>query len=218
MEELERFHSIMIMIERTKREAAAKRRKEKEEYQERKRVQHEQRRRDEEQRRRQEDDEKKRLEEKRRKEEERARYFEELRQEHCKQEGARERRRRQVLCRATEDTRLAETFAAYECQWTDLKASAQAPISFAKFPWPSLLLVQSPADITLENVREFVFHPARPNIQGKSAKDRLKVEILRWHPDKFNATVVKNLPQSERELVAEAASLVARWMNRLLTE
>ncbi|KAI0354439.1 hypothetical protein OH77DRAFT_1360973, partial [Trametes cingulata] len=71
-------------------------------------------------------------------------------------------------------------------------------------------------DITYERVREFLFHPFRNTIEGKSPKDVLKVEVMRWHPDKFDVQIRPKVREEHWEKTREAAGLVARWVTRLL--
>ncbi|KAI0329475.1 hypothetical protein GY45DRAFT_1236139, partial [Cubamyces sp. BRFM 1775] len=71
-------------------------------------------------------------------------------------------------------------------------------------------------DVTLERVRAFVFHPFRESIQGKTPKEILKTEVLRWHPDKFDAIIGPKVLDDDWEKTKEAAGLVARWLTTLM--
>ncbi|KAI9068920.1 hypothetical protein FKP32DRAFT_1534881, partial [Trametes sanguinea] len=71
-------------------------------------------------------------------------------------------------------------------------------------------------DITYERVREFLFHPFRTTIEGKTRKEILKVEVLRWHPDKFDTFISPKIREGQWEATKEAAGLVARWVTRLM--
>ncbi|KAI0668219.1 hypothetical protein C8Q78DRAFT_939974, partial [Trametes maxima] len=70
--------------------------------------------------------------------------------------------------------------------------------------------------ITLERVREFFFHPFRGSNEGKERKDILKIEVLRWHPDKFDNFIRPKVAQADWEKVKEAAGLVARCVTTLM--
>ncbi|KZP08296.1 hypothetical protein FIBSPDRAFT_712785, partial [Athelia psychrophila] len=69
-------------------------------------------------------------------------------------------------------------------------------------------------DITLQRVREFVFHPLRKGMVLKSRRDRVRAEMLKWHPDKFNAKVLSKVVDAEQ--VTEAAGQVARFLTEIM--
>jgi preprotein translocase subunit Sec63 len=67
-------------------------------------------------------------------------------------------------------------------------------------------------------MEEFIFHPLRPGMELKSRKDRLKIEMLRFHPDKFNSNIVRKLRECDREKATEIAGALARMLTDMLTE
>ncbi|KAI0824443.1 hypothetical protein BC628DRAFT_1296452, partial [Trametes gibbosa] len=71
-------------------------------------------------------------------------------------------------------------------------------------------------EITYARVREFFFHPCRGNIEGKTPKEILKIEVLRWHPDKFDHLIAPKVTAADWERTKEAAGLVARWVTQLM--
>ncbi|KAI0773139.1 hypothetical protein BD413DRAFT_440656, partial [Trametes elegans] len=71
-------------------------------------------------------------------------------------------------------------------------------------------------EMTYERVREFLFHSFRSTTAGKSHKEVLKMEVLRWHPDKFDSLIGPKMRQDEWAKTKEAAGLVARWVTRLM--
>ena len=104
-----------------------------------------------------------------------------------------------------------ERFALYERKWTTLKSNASI-LSFEHLPWPTLHDVSSPADITYANMVEFFYHPDRPGCEGKSQKERSRVELLRWHPDKFLGKVLTKVDAAHRAMVEEAAGQVTLFL------
>ncbi|KAG2339670.1 hypothetical protein BDR05DRAFT_891357 [Suillus weaverae] len=86
-------------------------------------------------------------------------------------------------------------------------------------PWP---LFQpgctSPDDISRRSMEQFIFHPLRPGMEIKSRKDRLKAEILRFHPDKFNSHIVRKLRECDREKAIEIAGVLARMLTDMMAE
>ncbi|KAI0065010.1 hypothetical protein BV25DRAFT_1775703, partial [Artomyces pyxidatus] len=83
-------------------------------------------------------------------------------------------------------------------------------------PWPFARNLSTIDEITVETVSEFIFHPLRTCAEGKSRRDRVRAEMLRWHPDKFNAKVMPRIIECEREIVQLAAGAVARVLTELM--
>jgi hypothetical protein len=52
----------------------------------------------------------------------------------------------------------------------------------------------------------------------KSRKDRLKVEILRFHPDKFNSNIVRKLRECDKEKAIAIAGALARMLTHMMAE
>ena len=107
-------------------------------------------------------------------------------------------------------------FDEYEAKWTELKEGRELPpLPFEILPWPVLgLPAYGPSDITLPRVEEFVFHPLRSGWEMKSRRDRVRAEILRWHPDKFNAKVLGKVISPDS--VSEGAGAVARFLTKIM--
>ncbi|KAF8268321.1 hypothetical protein EI94DRAFT_1578099, partial [Lactarius quietus] len=89
---------------------------------------------------------------------------------------------------------------------------------FSDIPWPLFGVPMSAEDITLERVQEFLCHPQRESVLSAGAVKSLRSEMLRWHPDKFNAKVINKVIEGEREEVMEAAGKVARFLTQLTAE
>ncbi|KAI0253013.1 hypothetical protein BJV78DRAFT_1110448, partial [Lactifluus subvellereus] len=87
-------------------------------------------------------------------------------------------------------------------------------LGFGDVPWPLFGAVGSVQDITWQRVREFVFHPLRSSVQGNQVKS-IRLEMLRWHPDKFEWKVLDKIIEDDREAVKEAAEHVARILTQL---
>ncbi|KAG1762836.1 hypothetical protein EDD22DRAFT_979639 [Suillus occidentalis] len=218
-------------------EGSARRKKEEEEF---RRL--EELRRQEEERRRQEEEKRRREEERRRKEEEKRRQ-EEARQEQARlraqpQEEAERRAREQAEQRLREEAQRQERqrqeelrrnqaqadivafFQLYDAKWQELKLSKNlTSVMLCEMPWPIFQQgCTSPDDISRRSMEEFIFHPLRPRMELKSRKDRLKVEILRFHPDKFNSNIVHKLRECDREKAIEIAGELARMLTHMMAE
>jgi hypothetical protein len=80
-------------------------------------------------------------------------------------------------------------------------------------PWPVLAYISHPDQITYPAVEEFLFHPLRT---VKSPKDRLKAEMLRWHPDKFDGRILGKVVVEQIDMVREASGHVARILTQMM--
>jgi hypothetical protein len=108
--------------------------------------------------------------------------------------------------------------ARYDDAWNTLKNdNIVIPhlINFVQIPWPVLAHITRPDQITYAAVEKFVFHPLR---DPKSPKDRLRVEMLRWHPDKFNGKVLSHVMADQIDVVREASGHVARILTQMMTK
>ncbi|KAI9568639.1 hypothetical protein HD554DRAFT_2021744 [Boletus coccyginus] len=85
-------------------------------------------------------------------------------------------------------------------------------------PWPVFGVVSSADQITYRDVRTFLFHPHRPSIEGKTARDRVKWEVLRFHPDKFDTRIIPKVKPSQQAVAQEIAGAVARILTTIVTE
>ncbi|KAH7919314.1 hypothetical protein BV22DRAFT_994543, partial [Leucogyrophana mollusca] len=70
--------------------------------------------------------------------------------------------------------------------------------------------------VTYERMQAFVFHPARPGMEGKSRRDRVKADMLKYHPDKFNSLTLGKVTEYEQGVAAEVAGVVARLLTRMM--
>ncbi|KAG1878072.1 hypothetical protein DFJ58DRAFT_712690 [Suillus subalutaceus] len=190
--------------------------------------QEEEKRRQEEARRRQEEA-RRRAEELARLREQRERELQAKREAFRKaQEEAERRAREQAEQRLREEARRQERQRQEELLrnkaqadlWQELKLSQKlTSVMLFEMPWPTFQQgCASPDDISRRNVEEFIFHPLRPGMETKSRKDRLKVEILRFHPDKFNSSIVRKLRECDREKASEIAGALARILTNMMTE
>ena|SRR5882762_11112269 len=106
----------------------------------------------------------------------------------------------------------------HTAKWAELKDGRELPpLCFAILPWPMLgAFAAEPSDITRQRVEEFVYHPLRRGMELKNRRERVRMEILKWHPDKFNAKVLGKVIDAAQ--VAEGAGLVARFLTQIMEE
>lgn len=124
--------------------------------------------------------------------------------------------RQVALPRQSLAEQVANRLARYDNQWDALKNEnfdIGEPLHFAQMPWPVLAHVTLPEQITYSAVEEFLFHPLRA---VKSPKDRLRGEVLRWHPDKFDAKILSKVMVEEIEMVREASGHVVRILTQMM--
>lgn len=116
-----------------------------------------------------------------------------------------------------QEAEILERFRLYDAKWEFLKSGAPnlPPLSFNQLPWPLPYDVQCVGQFADDAVRFFLFHPFRPGYEGKTEKERLKMEMLKWHPDKFEGKILPLVAESERAAVSEAAGLISRFLNML---
>lgn len=111
-----------------------------------------------------------------------------------------------------------EFLKVYDFKWEHIKTkSSSIPLIYAQeVPWPVLFPLQSLEQIVVQNVAPFFLHPGRVGLQGKTQREILKAEMLRWHPDKFNNTVLSKIPEVDVELARDAAGRVARILTQMM--
>ena len=119
---------------------------------------------------------------------------------------------------------LQEQFELYEKKWevlrsgVDINGTAVHLIHFSQIPWPVVnMTLTDPSQIQPGPVREFVMHPLR-NKPGKNRSKKFKVmdELGRWHPDKFNPTVLSRVRKEDRDAVSKAAIEVTSVLTNML--
>ncbi|KAG2144146.1 uncharacterized protein EDB93DRAFT_1241310 [Suillus bovinus] len=242
LEHAERDRQATLRLEentrRKKEEEESRRLGELRRLEEERRRQEEEKRRQEEARRRQEElrrraEEQARLREQRERElqakreafrkaqEEAERRAREQAERHLREEAQRqERQRQEELRRNKVQADIVDFFQLYDAKWQELKLSKTlTSVMLREMPWP---LFQhgcaSPDDISRRSMEAFIFHPLRPGMETKSRKDRLKVEILRFHPDKFNSNIVRKLRECDRGRAIEIAGALARMLTNMMAE
>jgi len=109
---------------------------------------------------------------------------------------------------------IAERFELYELKWKILKAESPL-VAFEQIPWPVLIDVKDPEDITKDLVKEFVMHPERPRCAGKSQKERVRMDLLLWHPDKCQSRLVDKVPTDFQEMTSETVKKIVRILFEL---
>ena len=223
--ELEDTEYLRLLEEDLRKAEAARRRAEKEEFErlleeDRRKAQETHRRAmEQEEKRRQAERESKERERREREDREKERHEREDREKKRREGREKERRRKE-----REAAKLVTRIRDYEDKWARLRSNAieVEHLSFCDIPWPSFEDVRDVGDITEERVSRFVRHPRpqgseqiQPEGPGGGLIKSLRLEMLRWHPDKFEGKVLEKVFEGDREAVREAAGCVARILTTL---
>jgi len=107
---------------------------------------------------------------------------------------------------------VTKLFEAHRNQWD--KIQTLGSLIWEDFPWPLFKRPKSPDDLTSLAITSYMLSSIHP--QERATKERIKDNIRRWHPDRFNSQLLPKVKESERERVSEGAGLVARILNDLL--
>ncbi|GBE90241.1 hypothetical protein SCP_1900900 [Sparassis crispa] len=209
LDELNRLHKAW-MGRRWRAEREESRRKA-EELRKRERLERERRCREEAEARLQQEEEARRRQEEARRQQEATRR---------RQEEAARQRQEEALreAQAAEAVFISHAFESYDYRWSALRQpnfKFDGPVRFFDMPWPVFIGITAPEDITEDCVRDFLFHPQR--LPGKTRREVLKGDILKWHPDKFKVQLPK-VHEADRSNVAKAAGIVARILIKIKEE
>ena len=118
---------------------------------------------------------------------------------------------------------LQQILEVYDKKWAIIgERDKEDTICFgwADMPFPLFDIppIGASDQITLDNVRKFLFHPLRQGLQTFSKKSILRKELLRWHSDKFDSNVLCYIYPQEKAAVQDAAGVVARLLTELMRE
>jgi len=137
-------------------------------------------------------------------------------QEQFRREQERKERERQARSSKTLGEReIVALFAEHDRQWARLKSLDD--LGWDSFPWPMFKKPTEPEELTGVAIGAYVLSPHHPTDKSKAARDRVKDHIKKWHPDRFETKLLRNVREEEKEKVREGAGLVARNLNEMLT-
>lgn len=141
---------------------------------------------------------------------ERARKQQEL--FHQERERIEQERRRPKVLSQRESIIL---FAEHDWQWERLKTLDD--LGWDNFPWPVFEKPTEPEELTSVAINAYVLSPHHPTDKSKTATDRIKSQIKKWHLDRFETKMLRRVREEEREKVREGARSVALTLNEMLT-
>jgi len=151
------------------------------------------------------------------------------------QAEAEERRRKKSHRRLQQEHAFREE---YECRWASLLHKDQTEptklLSFSDVPWPifpsfpSSKSKEEPVPITVEHltpgaIAAFILPQlddgsASSQERDKKRKDVLRDAMLRFHPDKFEGRVLRQVVEADQERVREAVGIVVRAVRGLMED
>jgi len=108
---------------------------------------------------------------------------------------------------------VVKAWNQYEQAWNTLKDHER--LYFRIIPWPIMTPPRTSEDLTPNAIGNFVLSPHHS--QSKSNRDRLKEQLLRWHPDRFESKWLSKVVVDEKEAVRRAAGAVVRGLNELMS-
>jgi hypothetical protein len=88
-------------------------------------------------------------------------------------------------------------------------------LTWDSFPWPMLKKPTSPEEITTPGISAYILNPLGPG-KEKPSKDRIKEQIRRWHPDRFETKLLPKVDSTQTDQVKAGAGAVVRCLNELL--
>jgi len=109
-------------------------------------------------------------------------------------------------------SQVSTLWQQYEQKWDQLRDKEH--IHWMHIPWPMIKRPSEPEDINVNGIGAFVLSPHHS--QDKSDKDRLKEQLRRWHPDRFETKVLKRVVEGEKDRVRQGAKQVAISLNTLM--
>lgn len=140
-------------------------------------------------------------------------------------ERERAMKEKEETARRAEEERARAASELYDNKWNELKKSetlVNGPVGYHEFPFPLFThdpdQAPRPADIAYDAVSKFVLSPLRQSLSGKTPRERIRSEMLRWHPDKFDAVALPKMREEDKAMTKEAALRVSQFLTRMLGE
>ncbi|KAJ3842278.1 hypothetical protein F5878DRAFT_556058 [Lentinula raphanica] len=110
---------------------------------------------------------------------------------------------------------VIKTFENHARLWERLPEYTE--LRWDYFPWPMVNKPSSADDITYAAIHAYITSPHHPD-KDKHQRDRVKEQIRRWHPDRFETKLLPKVIEEDKERVKEGAGTVVRHLNNLLTK
>src|ERR1700722_5811439 len=123
---------------------------------------------------------------------------------------------RQEIRLQNEEQSLVERWKAYEDRWK-LLLTSNNPLSFHNIPGPTQNAPFDVHDLTLAAISDFLMASLRVRNNTVTKKERIRVSLLRWHPDKISSVWARVI-KSDKEAVREGIGAVFTCLKTLQDE
>jgi hypothetical protein len=146
--------------------------------------------------------------------EERARQQQEqFKREQVRLESERQAKTSKLLSREE----LKRLYENHENKWGQILDSSINNLGWNSFAWPVFKRPSDPDEMTTVAISAYVLSNYAPGAT-KTPKDRIKFQLKRWHPDKFETRILHRVVEEEREKVKMGAGAVVRGLNEMLNK
>ncbi|KAF9444184.1 hypothetical protein P691DRAFT_763619 [Macrolepiota fuliginosa MF-IS2] len=110
---------------------------------------------------------------------------------------------------------MMQIYELHDRQWVMLPNRDE--LHWDHFPWPMFTLPRGPDDITGGAILAYLKPDCYPEKdKSRNLKDRIKDQIKKWHPDRFDTKLLPKVVESQKEFVKLGAGAVVRYLNDLL--
>ena len=109
---------------------------------------------------------------------------------------------------------MIQIYAYHETQWVNI-SNRDLDLRWDKFPWPMFSTPSNPEAINSGAILAYLSAECYPD-KMRLFKDRIKDQIKKWHPDRFETKLLPKVAEGERELVKLGAGEVVRYLNDLM--
>ncbi|KAK7683114.1 hypothetical protein QCA50_013787 [Cerrena zonata] len=120
-----------------------------------------------------------------------------------------EKERQAMESRSLAKDDIVRIFEDHERRWKVLPQADS--LGWGSIPWPSLKTVRGVDDLNPTTINAYIRNDNWPS--DKTLKERVREQIRRWHPDRFETNVLRKVREADRERVKLAAGVVARTLN-----
>lgn len=132
-------------------------------------------------------------------------------------ERDREKEREKELERARQESARvniasSEAWRVHESRWATISEGSE-PLKFRTIPWPLVSRPSNSAEIIPTGIVAFLLSPLHSPAQSR--KNRIRMALLRWHPDRFQK-FLSRVSEKDRQAVSDGVGIVARCLNELM--
>jgi len=109
---------------------------------------------------------------------------------------------------------MLQIYAYHETQWTTI-SHRELDLRWDRFPWPMFSMPCNPEAINGGAIFAYLGAECYPD-KTRLYKDRIRDQMKKWHPDRFETKLLPKVVEGEREMVRLGAGEVVRYLNDLM--